>query len=54
MEEVYKFGQMALAMKVSGKRTKLMVKESSGMWMAMSLMENGRMTKLMAMESTLT
>lgn len=49
-----KLGQMALDIRVSGERTKLMEKENFGMWMVIYTMENGKMTKLTDMACTFT
>ena len=54
MDQVCKYGQMVLAMKVSGVTIKQMAKESSGMLMEIFMKENGRMTRLTAMEHTYT
>lgn len=53
MATEFKSGLMGLAMKESGKTTKLMVKGSSGMWTETYLMDSGKTTKLTDMEFTL-
>ena len=45
----YKYGKMGPNMKVIGDSIKLVVMESSGMWMEMSSKGNGWMIRLMAM-----
>ena len=53
MERVLKYGLMELDMKDFGERTKLMVKESSGMSMATSSKGSGKMIRPTVMEFTL-
>lgn len=52
MAQVPKFGLMEQSTKESGDTTRLMVKENSGMLMAMFMKVFGKMIKLMATEFT--
>ena len=52
MARELKFGLMERNMRVNGSRTRLTVKESSGMLMVTFMRVSGKMTKLMGTEST--
>ena len=50
---VFRYGLMVQNTRVTGRITKLMDKEPSGMCMVTNTMENGREIKLMVLENTL-
>ena len=52
MARELKFGLMERNMRGNGSRTRLTVKESSGMLMVTFMRVSGKMTKLMGTEST--